>query len=137
MKTTFYVLAIIIAVSSCTSYKDTGTKRSTESTSMVNDTVRIANDSLAYEILILEPGFNAWLVTQRPRGFYAQTTMEQTNFLKVTNYNLRVNNPIAYDANLYVFRIDYDRNTDYGYEVNYMLYHYFLFLEERYTQRLR
>jgi len=134
---TLYILAVLIALVSCSTYKNTETKRYTAPTAAVNDTVRIANDSLAYEILIFEPGFNAWLATQPPRGFYAQATMEQLNYLKVTNYNLRVQNPIAQDPHLYTLRIDYDRNTNYGYEVNYMLYHYFLFFEERYTQRLR
>ncbi|MGO2102488.1 MAG: DUF6146 family protein, partial [Psychroflexus halocasei] len=33
--------------------------------------------------------------------------------------------------------IDYQPHIDYGYEVNYMLYHYFLFFEQKYNQKLR
>ncbi|MDP5077261.1 MAG: DUF6146 family protein [Nonlabens sp.] len=136
MKTTFYILAVLAALASCSSYTGSRTGSSTNPASAVNDTVRIANDSLEYEIIIIEPGFYGWLATQPPRGYYTQSAMEISNNFKVTNYNLRVNNPTAYDASLYVFRIDYERNVDYGYEVNYMLYNYFLFFEQRYKQRL-
>ena len=136
MKTTFYILIGLAALVGCSSYTGSGTGSSSNHKSAVNDTVRIANDSLEYEIIIIEPGFNGWLATQPARGYYSQSAMEISNTFKVTNYNLRVNNPIAYDPSLYVFRIDYERNVDYGYEVNYMLYNYFLFFEQRYKQRL-
>jgi len=63
--------------------------------------------------------------------------MERKNIQSVIEYNIRVRNPIRYDQNLYQFQIDYDAYTDYGYEVNYLLYHYFLFFEEKYNQQLR
>ncbi|GAL01544.1 hypothetical protein JCM19314_1327 [Nonlabens ulvanivorans] len=103
----------------------------------VTDTLRIANDSLEYEVIIIEPGFNSWLATQPPRGFYSQSTLELRNDFYVREYNLRVNNSINYSPDLYVWRIDYDRKVDYGYEVNYLLYNYFLFFEKRYGQKLR
>lgn len=136
MKTTFYILLVLCSLVGCSSYNNAASDSSGTAKSTVNDTVRIVNDSLSYEIIIIEPGFNAWLVSQPPRGFYTQSVMEITNHLKVTNYNLRVLDPIRYNQNLYLFRIDYDRNIDYGYEVNYMLYNYFLFFEQRYKQRL-
>ncbi len=102
-----------------------------------NDTVRIANDSLEYEIIILEPGFTAWLVSQVPQGYYDQKFLEQRNKIFVTNYNLRANNPTQFGADLYPLAIDYDFQTDYGYEVNYLLYFYFVYFQEKYRQRLR
>ncbi|SDG86263.1 DUF6146 family protein [Psychroflexus sediminis] len=102
-----------------------------------NNTIRIANDSLEYEIIILEPGFNAWLVTQRPRGYYGQTYLEQRNRIFVANYNIRANNPSQYGPDLYPMQIDYEYDVDYGYEVNYLLYNYFLYFQEKYRQRLR
>ena len=102
-----------------------------------NDTIRIANDSLEYEIIIYEPGFNSWLATQRPRGFYSINYLEQKNMFFVTTYNIRANNPIRYSTNLYPQPINYEFNVDYGYEVNYLLFNYFLFFQERYRQRLR
>lgn len=101
------------------------------------DTLRIKNDSLDYEVVILDYGFNTWLVTQRPRGFYTQRYMEIRNIQYVNEYNNRVSNPNRYKDELYPFPIEYNFKTNYGYEVNYLLYHYFLFFEEKYNQKLR
>nr|WP_052519983.1 DUF6146 family protein [Nonlabens ulvanivorans] len=135
MKTTFLFIALLTIIISCNSYQPA--VNNNNATGSVTDTLRIANDSLEYEIIIIEPGFNSWLVTQPPRGFYSQSTLELRNNFSVREYNLRVNNPINYHPDLYVWRIDYDRNVDYGYEVNYLLYNYFLFFEKRYGQKLR
>ncbi|NBC58259.1 MAG: hypothetical protein GVY05_08260, partial [Bacteroidetes bacterium] len=43
------------------------------------DTIEIANDSLEYKIIIFEIGFNSWLATQRPRGYYSQNYLENRN----------------------------------------------------------
>ncbi|MFI8378046.1 DUF6146 family protein [Leeuwenhoekiella sp. NPDC079379] len=101
-----------------------------------NDTVRIANDSLEYEILIIEPGFNTFLVSiARPEGYYTQNYLENKNRFLVTEYNQRVNQPFTFDPNLYPQQINYDNNVDYGYEVNYKLYNYFVFFSRQYNQR--
>lgn len=102
-----------------------------------NDTVRIASDDTTYEIIIIEPGFNAWLAgIARPRGYYSQSFMETRNQLFVQEWNLRVLRPMDFNPNLYELRIDYDRNTDYGYEINYKLYNYFIYFQLTYNQRL-
>lgn len=134
MKTTFYILIVLSLIVGCGSYKSETAVDKNLSTAA--DTVRIANDSLEYEIIIIEPGFNAWLATQPPRGQFSQSTLELRNQITVTEFNLRVNNPSTFDPNLYVFPIEYRRNVNYGYEVNYLLYNYFLFFENRYNQRL-
>lgn len=100
------------------------------------DTIEIVNESLEYKIIILEVGFNAWLTTQRPRGFYSQTYLENRNRFYVTEYNSRHNEPQRYNPDVYPFRIDYFSDVDYGYEVNYLLYNYFLFFQQRYDQNL-
>jgi hypothetical protein len=127
------MLVILIA---CSSKKESVYTGDSTDLSIVNDTLRIANDSLQYEIIIIEPGFNGWLITQPPRGFYSQSAMEITNNFKVVAYNLRTRDPIRYGSSLYIFPIEYNRNVNYGYEVNYMLYNYFLFFEKRYNQKL-
>ncbi|HBL79010.1 MAG TPA: hypothetical protein DDZ79_03240 [Aequorivita sp.] len=100
-----------------------------------NDTVRIANDSLEYEIIIVEPGFQSWLVSQPPRGFYGQATLEGKNRQFVAEYNNRVLQPNRFSRNLYAEQINYDPTIDYGYEVNYLLYNYFLYFQEKYNQK--
>ena len=101
-----------------------------------NDTIRIANDSLQYEIIIIEPGFEAWLTTQKPRNYYSLLYLENRNIRFVTEWNNRVAQPYRYDPILYEMRIDYFMHIHYGYEVNYLLHHYFLFFQSRYKQRL-
>jgi hypothetical protein len=101
----------------------------------ISDTIRIANDSLEYEIIIIEPGFNSWLVTQRPRGYYSESFLETRNHIYVTEYNQRVMQPQRFDPNLYLQQINYESTTHYGYEVNYLLYNYFIYFEQRYRQR--
>jgi len=103
---------------------------------VVNDTIRIANDELEYEVIIIEPGFNAWLSQARPRGYYSQSYLEARNLAWVLEYNNRVLQPMRFDPNLYGMQIDYRNGIDYGYEVNYLLYNYFVFFQNTYNQRL-
>ena len=124
---------LIIAAASCGSVQ----KDVQNSTQAINDTVRIANDSLEYEIIIIEPGFNQWLATRRPRGFYEQFWLENRNIILVNEYNNRVVNSTQFNPNLYLQQINYDRTVDYGYEVNYLLWSWFEFFQERNNQRLR
>lgn len=101
------------------------------------DTIVVKNDSLNYEIIITDVSFSGWLATQRPRGFYTQQFMEIRNQQYVVEYNNRFRNSVVNSSDLYTFEIEYNHRTDYGYEVNYLLYHYFLFFEEKYNQKLR
>ena len=104
--------------------------------SVGNDTVRIANDSLEYEIMIIDPGFSYFLNSQaKPEGYYSQSYLENKNKFLVADYNQRVNQPFNYNPNIYEQEINYDPQIDYGYEVNYKLYNYFVYLTYRYKQR--
>lgn len=100
------------------------------------DTIRIANDSLEYELIIIEPGFDSWLATAKPRSYYSLTFLENKNYFFVTEYNRRVLGVHRYNPNVYEMRIDYDPNIHYGLEVNYLLYNYFIYFQNRYKQKL-
>ena len=98
--------------------------------------VRIANDELEYEVIVFDIGFNRFLNTQaRPRGFYSINNLEIKNQFFVSSYNLRANNPSQF-GDIYGPNINYQNNIRYGYEVNYLLYNYFLFFQQKYRQRL-
>jgi len=132
MKYFSIILLILFAFASCDSSK-TVVKES-DVAAVSNDTIRIANESLEYEIIIIEPGFESWLVTQKPEGFYGQTYLEGKNRLFISEYNRRVQNFQLYDPNLYQQEINYEFHLDYGYEVNYLLYNYFLYFQKTYNQ---
>ncbi len=102
-----------------------------------NDTVKIANDDLEYEIIIIEPGFNFWLTSRaRPEGYYSQQFLENRNYQFVIEWNQRVLQPNRFNSNLYEMQIDYQPGIDYGYDVNYKLYNYFIYFQLTYNQRL-
>lgn len=133
-------LFVMLAATGCT-----GTKRAVEITDeeklvfaqKEGDSVKIANDSTEYEIIIFDPGFNVWLQSiAKPEGYYSQSFLENRNQIFVINYNQRVLQPMRYGSDLYQLRIDYDSNIDYGYEVNYKLYNYFIYFQRKNNQRL-
>lgn len=99
-----------------------------------SDTIRIANEELEYEIIIIDPGFQNWLVTQPPRGYYGQSFLEGKNRVFVTEFNQRVRNWQVFDRRLYEQEINYEFDVDYGYEVNYLLYNYLMYFQRAYNQ---
>jgi len=100
------------------------------------DKVVIENKELEYEIIIIEPGFNSWLVSQKPMSFYSQPTLEIKNKFYVVSWNQRVLQPFNYSSNLYEMRIDYDPFVNYGLEVNYKLFMYFTYFQKKHKQKL-
>lgn len=140
MKKVVYILLLSVFLFNCNTAKPIASDKSKsekELAQIVNDTVTIANDELEYQIIIIEPGFNTWLLTTaRPEGFYSQQYMENRNYIYVTEWNYRVYQPQRFNPSLYELQIDYQPGTDYGYEVNYKLYNYFIYFQLTYKQRL-
>ena len=137
MKNSIYILVIILSsLFSCKTSKTTlPTKDKTAS--VQGDTVRIANEELEYEVIIIDPGFSTWLLTTAlPRNYYSQSYLESKNRIWVSEWNNRVLQPMRYDPNLYEMTINYDPNIDYGYEVNYLIYNYMVYFQNKYKQKL-
>lgn len=93
-----------------------------------SDSVKV--DSVTYELIILDPGFDSWLATKPPMSFYSKDYYETKNRLYVMEWNYRNQLPMRF-GDMYETRIDYYQNIDYGLELNYRLYYYFLFFEEK------
>lgn len=107
-----------------------GTKKNAtfDKTTAKNDTIRIANDELEYEVIIIDPGFSSWLAGYaKSRNYYTQNYMEQRNRIWVSQWNQNVISGPRKD--LFEMSINYDTNTDYGYEVNYLLYNYLTYFQ--------
>lgn len=136
MKKLVFTLIVLAVVVACTTAKSNVTAVDKKEVTK-NDTVRIANDSLEYEVIVTDPGFSTYLASvARPRNYYGLAYLENRNLFFVSEYNRRVLDPFRYSSNLYEMRIDYQSNIDYGYEVNYLLYNYFMFFQQAYRQKL-
>lgn len=137
MKALIYSLIICGLFIGCNTSKSAVSTSAKEQQLATQDTVKIANDSIGYQIIIIEPGFNSWLAsTARPEGYYSQNYLESRNMNYVIAYNQRVMQPLNYNSRLYEMQIDYQPNIDYGYEVNYKLYNYFIYFQLKYKQQL-
>jgi hypothetical protein len=136
MKNLLLILLFLVVLMSCTSSKN-GFSGNSISTTKKSDTIRIANDSLEYEVIIIDAGFNNWLNSQaKPRGFYTEEYLEGRNRIYVTEWNNRAIQPQRYNPSLYEMQINYNYNIHYGYEVNYLIYNYFIYFQITNKQQL-
>jgi hypothetical protein len=137
MKTYFYIIAFAFCILlGCTTSKSNSTTKD-KSMATKSDTVRIANDELQYEVIIIDPGFSSWLNSRAlPRNYHSQSYLENKNRIWVNEWNSRVLQPQRYSPNLYEMTINYDPNIDYGYEVNYLIYNYMVYFQNTYKQKL-
>ena len=121
----YYITAVLLLfLVSC------GTKKTSafDKTNATGDTIRIANEQLEYEVIIIDAGFNNWLAAYaKPRNYYTQNYMEQRNRIWVNQWNQNVIAGPRRD--LFEMSINFDPNTDYGYEVNYLLYNYLTYFQ--------
>ena len=74
MKTVFITFLILIAV-----HTDGFCQKKKDRYKVKADTVAV--DSLEYELIVLDPGFEAWLATKPSKEFYSKEYYEQKNRL--------------------------------------------------------
>lgn len=137
MKNFIYLLLILFIIIACSTTKSNSSVGATNGTVPLNDTIRIANDSLEYEVIIIDNQFSYWLASRAyPRNYYPQSYLENKNKFWINEWNNRVMQPQRYNPNLYEMSINYDSNINYGYEVNYLIYNYLVFFQNTYKQKL-
>lgn len=137
MEKIIYILLILLSIIGCSTSKPNTVETADKLKTGGNDTIKIANEELEYEVIIIEPGFDFWLAsTAYPRGYLSQSYMEVKNYQYVLEWNNRVRQPQIYNPNLYEMTIDYDPTINYGYEVNYLIYNYMVYFQNKYHQRL-
>lgn len=136
MRNLFSIIILIVFFASCKANKAGSSVSNETPKAEKQDTIRIANDELEYEVIIIDSGFDSWMLRRaRPKTFYKQSFLEARNIQYVTEWNRRVVSS-DYDLNLYDMQINYAQGVNYGFDVNYILYHYFVFFEEKYNQKL-
>lgn len=138
MKVYVYIFAILSGLLfACNSSEKVVSQNNNDKPKLESDTVRIANDEIEYEVIIIDAGFTSWFNSYaKPRGYYSQSYLETRNIFWVTEWNRRVTMPFQYDPNLYEMQINYNATTNYGYEVNYMIYNYLVYFQLTHQQRL-
>lgn len=135
MKTLKYISSFIILI---ILFYSCGTSPLKNSSNTKEEPVVIKNDSLEYEITIIDIGFTTYLNTiAKPVGYHSENYLENKNRRYVPIWNSRVNNSFNYNTNIYENIIDYSPHINYGYEVNYKLFNYFEFAQRKYRMRLR
>lgn len=121
------LFVVLLAVSCQTSKKSATPKQGLEMT--------IDNDSTEYSLIVLDPGYEFYLATQRSANFHSQQYYESWNQQYVTEWNARHRNPAQYGG-FYETEINYNSREDYGLDLNYRLYYYFQFIKDKYGIRL-
>ncbi len=136
MKTYFVILCVVLGLHFSCSSTQNKVQQNNKPT-LKNDTVRIANDEIEYEILIFDVGFSSWFnAYAKPKGYHSQNYLETRNIIWVNEWNRRVLSPYQYKPEWYEMRIDYNAHTNYGYDVNYMLYYYLVYFQLTNKQKL-
>ena len=131
LKSIFFFVTLLLVLWAC------GSSPIKKTNVIEEQPVVIANDSLQYEIIIIDIGFNLFLNSiAHPAGYYSQEYLESRNQIFVTNWNIRASNPAQFNNTIYQNIIDYQPNIDYGYEVNYKLFNYFMFAQQKYKINL-
>lgn len=124
MKKITYLLLLLSIVYGCSSYSAFKTP-----VPLQDEKNELAvKDSVEYELLILDTGFESWFATRN------MISTAHTN-----NYYRNWNQFYVMEWNQLYFQghpcidnyIDYDQFEEYGLEINYKLYHYFQFVEEK------
>ena len=136
MKSTIVVcFAVFSALLACNSSKTQ--KKFDDKPKLESDTIRISNNEIEYDVIIIDGGFTSWFNTYaRPRSFYTQSYLEARNRVWVLEWNRRAMLPSQYNPNLYEMTINYETNVDYGHEVNYMIYNYLVYFQLTKKQQL-
>jgi hypothetical protein len=122
-------MVLVALFFSCAPSKKTITPAKPEKIELTTDN----QDSTEYELTIIDPGFESWFEMHRkPVWYYTKDYLAAWNIQYVTAWNMKVrdvNLRHVQPDNPFIMEIDYQPRIDYSLELNYKLYHYFLFIE--------
>ncbi|SFE64716.1 DUF6146 family protein [Sunxiuqinia elliptica] len=125
MKTLQFTLFLIL-IAACASQQNIQIK--------ATDTVD-TEDSVSYELIVLDPGFESWFLTySKPSWYHSQQYYETWNeqYVNAWNYNSIWHR----NARLLDGQIDYNPQIDYGLDINHKLFYYFQYVENELKIRI-
>lgn len=86
-------------------------------------------DSVEYELIVLDTGFETWyLLHDSPARYRSQQYYEGWNRQYVLAWNAYASQPGR--RSFFQSIIGYEPNVDYGFELNHKLFHYFQYVEQ-------
>jgi len=86
-----------------------------------------SKDSLEYELIIIDHGFDTWLLKNgHMKGQYENAHLQNLNSIYSNTWNQLY---MTGDRRIESY-IDYDVRIDYGFDFNYKLFMYFKYFEE-------
>jgi hypothetical protein len=133
MKAFIVIIVILLSIISC---KTKSIEAKSNTKPIFGDTIKIANQELEYEVIIIDAGFGTWLNSRAfPRGYHSESFLENKNIFFVSEWNRRCLDS-RFDRNLYEMQINYDSSIHYGYEVNYLIYNYMIYFQNTFNQQL-
>lgn len=91
----------------------------------------VANeDSLEYELIVLDPEFETWYMLQdSPARYRSQQYYEGWNRQYVSAWNSHARTPGR--RSFFQTIIGYEPNVDYGFKLNHKLFYYFQYVEQK------
>lgn len=117
------IIASLFIVAACIS-------RKTGKTVAISNTPGNQEDSVTYELIILDPEFESWMITNsKPMWYHSQSYLESWNRMYVSAWNSKATSGSG--SRFFETYIDYQNQIDYGLELNYRLFYYFQFVERR------
>lgn len=127
MKWNLLLLPVLLFVIACSS---------TKNVESINEiTAQRVEDSTEYELVVFDSGFDSWFATNRkPKWYHSHEFYKNWNTIYVSEWNFRVTNMEYKEP--YDYSINYEIGEDYGLDVDFELYWWFKFMEDKYHMKL-
>jgi hypothetical protein len=123
----------LLSIVACSIQKEGRTTDKTLNSRLVLTDTSAVKDSLEYDLLIFDSGFEYWLNAKAlSRNQYSNQYLSTMNHMYVTEWNRRYS---IGDRRIESY-IDYSPFIEYDFELNYKLFMYFKYFEETYNTRL-
>jgi len=91
-------------------------------------------DKHEYELIVMLLGYETYMATQLPMEYYSENYYKLWNQRYVVEWNIRFH--LGPRRDLFENEIFYNPFTNYGIELEYSLYHFFRFFEDKYNLTL-
>ena len=132
MRTSGFYLAALIIVAliflSLQSFAEDPPQR--RDTLNLEEVAKQDNDTLEYELVIFDPAFQGWFRrVRRPKSFYDESYLKRWNEELSHQWNNPGHIPVRRDCMPQTY-LDYDKDADYGMELEYRLFYFFRYMHE-------